>query len=201
MGDETTRTAFDDPDTLRAWQRARRRSLWTFTLWGFSLPGFPLLTMVLWQSLADGSIPGYVVAPLVLLSTVGLVVSERRLSRVKQMKGILAVYPWKEHPPLKKVLAGDVAHFQLPDPDAPNKRVSVLALRNGLGKRWRATLTDARARGFAFAGDPRFGMVITPLGQHELIAVRPKHPPLTGGRSNGVDEAAWQLAQEAGTGN
>ncbi|MFG3017939.1 hypothetical protein ACGFZQ_05205 [Streptomyces sp. NPDC048254] len=128
-------------------------------------------------------------------------VSERRLSRVKQMKGILAVYQWKEHPPLKKVLPGDVTHFQLPDPDAPNKKVSVVALRNGFGKRRRTTLTGARAHGFAFAGDPRFGVVLTPLGQHELIAVRPKHPQLSGGRPNGVDEASWQLAQAAGIGH
>ncbi|MEU0966550.1 hypothetical protein ABZ357_14475 [Streptomyces sp. NPDC005917] len=198
MGDETRRTAFDDPDTLRAWQRARRRSTAALTFWSLSLPGFWVLATLLWESMVGGSLPVYVMVPLVLVSAVGIGLSERRRSHVKQMKGILTVYAWQDHPPLQSVLPGDVAHFQLPDPDASSKKVSVVALRYGLGKRWRASMTDARAQGFALAGDPRFGVVITPRGQHAFVAVRPKHPPLTSGRPNGVDEVSWQQAQAAG---
>ncbi|WP_405870269.1 hypothetical protein [Streptomyces sp. NBC_00005] len=198
MVDETSRNAIDDPDALRAWQVARRRSTTAFTFWGISLPGFPVLAMVLWEPLVGGSLPGYAIAPLVIVSAVGLVLSERRWSQVKQMRGILAVYPFKDHPPLKSVSAGDIAHFQLPDPDAPNKKVSVVALRYGLGKQWRNTMAEVRDQGFVLAGDPRFGMVITPRERHELIAVRPKHPQLTGGRPNGVDESSWHQARAAG---
>ncbi|MFJ9708596.1 hypothetical protein [Streptomyces sp. NPDC101234] len=198
MGDETPRTAFDDPDTLRAWQRTLRRSTTALTFWSLSLPGFFVVATLLWESLVGGSLPVYVIVPLVLVSAVGIGLSERRRSHVKQMKGILSVYAWQDHAPLKSVHSGDIAHFQLPDPDASNQRVSVVALRYGLGKQWRAAMTEARDQGFALAGDPRFGIVITPRGQRELIAVRPKHPPLSSGRPNGVDEASWQQAQAAG---
>ncbi|MEV5955600.1 hypothetical protein AB0M11_17820 [Streptomyces sp. NPDC051987] len=154
--------------------------------------------MVLWESLVGGSLPAYAIVPLVVVSTVGLALSERRWTQVKQMKGILAVYPWSEHPSLKPVPQGDVGHFQLPDPDAPTKKVSVVALRYGLGKKWRTTMTVARAQGFSLAGDPRFGVVIAPRGRQELIAVRPKHPPLSSGRPNGVESSSWELAQSAG---
>ncbi|MEU2422907.1 hypothetical protein ABZ619_18115 [Streptomyces sp. NPDC007851] len=198
MGDETPRTAFEDPDTLRAWQQAQRRSTAALTFWGLSLPGFFVLATLLWESLVGGSLPIYVIAPLVLVSAVGIGLSERRRSHVKQMKGILAVYPWQYHPPLKSVHPGDVAHFQLPDPDALNKKVSVIALRYGLGMQWRAAMTEARAQGFTLAGDPRFGVVLSPRGQSKLIAVQPKNPQLTSGRPNGVDEASWQQAKTAG---
>ncbi|NUP74081.1 MAG: hypothetical protein HOQ07_05440 [Sinomonas sp.] len=199
MVDETPRTAFDDPDTLRAWQNARRRSTTAFALWVMSLPGFPVLAMVVWDSRVGGSLPSYAVVPLVIVSTIGLVLSERRWSQVKQMRGILAVYPSKEHLPLKGVAPGDVAHFQLPDPDIPSKKVSVVAQRYGLGRHWRIMVAEARSQGFSFAGDPRFGVVMTPRGRQSLIAVRPKHPPLTNGRPQGVDEASWLQAQSAGT--
>ncbi|MFE4961999.1 hypothetical protein [Streptomyces sp. NPDC056660] len=198
MGDVTSRTAFDDPDTLRAWQRAQRRSTAALAFWGLSLPGFFVLGTLLWESLVGGSLPIYVIVPLVLASAIGIGLSERRRSHVKQMKGILAVYAWQDHPPLKSVHPGDVAHFQLPDPDASSKKVSVVALRYGLGKQWRATMTEARAQGFTLAGDPRFGVVISPREQRKLIAVQPKHPPLTSGRPNEVDEASWRQARAAG---
>ncbi|MGW2956970.1 hypothetical protein ACWDGI_00585 [Streptomyces sp. NPDC001220] len=201
MGDETPRTAFDDPATLRAWQRARRRTITTTTLWVLSLPGFFVLETVLWESLVGGSLPVYVMVVPIIVSVIGIAVSDSRRVQLKNMRGILATYPWQDHAPLKSNAPADISYLKLPNPDDRQKGVSVAVRRYGLtGKRWRSAVANARSRGFKFAGDPRFGTVIALQGVHELGAAKPTHvlAPSRGARPDGVSETAWQRAQAAG---
>lgn len=160
-----------------------------------------MLETVLWESFLGGSLPVYVTIVSVIVSVIGIAVSDSRRVQLKKMRGILAVYPWQDHPPLKSSAAADVSHLKLPNPDDRQKGVNVVVRRYGLtGKRWRTAVTDARTQGFKFAGDPRFATVITPHGVVELGAARPAHAlrPNKGTRPDGVSEAAWERATAAG---
>ncbi|RPE41668.1 hypothetical protein EDD90_4759 [Streptomyces sp. Ag109_O5-1] len=201
MSDEVSRNAFDDPGTLRAWQRARRRSITATTLWILSLPGFFVLETITWESLTGGSLPVYIMVLPILISAVGVGVSDSRRVQLKEMRRILAVYPWQDHPPLKNATPADINYLKLPDPDDRAKYISVVVRRYGLtGKHWRSALSNARTRGFMFAGDPRFAAVVALRGVDELGMARPTHvlAPARGARPDGVSEPAWLRARAAG---
>ncbi|MFV8186141.1 hypothetical protein [Streptomyces sp. AF1B] len=201
MGDETSHAAFDDPDTLRAWRRARARATAATTFWVISLPGLFVLTLIGWESLVGSSLPAYVMPVPILVSVIGVAVADSRRVQLKKMRGILAIYPWQNHPPLNSNASADVSYLKIPNPDDRQKSVSVTVRRYGLlGKRWRNALTNAHTQGFQFAGDPRFGAVIALQGVTELGAARPTHAlDTTGGaRPRAVSDEAWQRARAAG---
>ncbi|MFB7493948.1 hypothetical protein ACFC09_04445 [Streptomyces sp. NPDC056161] len=201
MTDRAPEAALADPATLRAWKRARRRATAATVFWVLSLPGFFVLATIGWESFVGDSLPVYAVIILVLVSVVGIAVSDVRRVQLKKMRGILATYPWLDHPPLKAVVPADLDYLKVPHPDEPGRSVSVVVRRYGLsGKRWRKAMTNARSQGFKFAGDPRFGAVIALDGPGELGFARPTHVlnPSKGTRPVGVSEGAWERAQAAG---
>ncbi|MDH6217752.1 hypothetical protein [Streptomyces pseudovenezuelae] len=201
MGDEPPRTAFDDPDTLRAWQRARRRATAATTFWVLSVPGFFVLETIGWESLVGGSLPAYVMVVPILVSVIGITVSDSRRVQLKNMRGILATYPWQDRSPLKRIAPADLSRLKIPNPDDLDKSVSVVVRRYGLlSKRRRDAVANASTSGFKYAGDPRFATVIALQGAGELGTARPAHALSAGkgDRPDGVSEAAWQRARAAG---
>ncbi|MFJ6084337.1 hypothetical protein ACIQI8_23330 [Streptomyces sp. NPDC092369] len=201
MGDETPRVAFDDPDTLRAWLRARRRAVAATTFWVLSVPGFFVLETIGWESWAGGSLPAYVMVVPILVSVIGIAVSDSRRVQLRNMGGILATYPWQDRHPLERSGPTDPSCLKIPDPDDPDKSVSVAVRRYGLlTKRRRDAVANARTSGFKFAGDPRFAIVLALRGVGELGAARPVHAlnASKGDRPDSVSEAAWQHARAAG---
>ncbi|WP_129307520.1 hypothetical protein [Streptomyces sp. L2] len=201
MGDETPRSAFDDPGTLRAWQRARRQAIATTAFWVLSLPGFFVAATLLWESQVGGSLPVYIIGAWVLVAVIGIAVSDSRRVQLKTMRGILATYPWQEHPALDGSGPPDITCLKLPNPDDRDKAVSVAVRRYGLsGRRWRSAVAHARAQGFRYAGDPRFAAVIALRGVEELGAARPTHALAAsrGARPDLVSESAWRRARAAG---
>lgn len=201
MGDETPHTAFDDPDTLRAWKRARRRATAATMFWVLSLPGFFMLVVIGWESLVGGSLPAYVMPGPILISVIGVAVSDSRRVQLKKMRKILAAYPWQDHPPSKRSASADLGYLKIPNPDDQQKSVTVTIQRYGfLRQRRRHALTNAHNCGFKSAGDPRFAAVIALQGLSELGAARPTHAiaPSKGVRPKGISDEAWLRARAAG---
>ncbi|WP_052863866.1 hypothetical protein [Streptomyces niger] len=204
MSETSPQGALHDPDTLRAWRRARRQVLWSLIL--LTVATFVLLVVAV-EIGGDASPLMYLYCLLAVPPVLCIAALSRRQDQLKGMKRVLAAYPWQDvtPAPVRMAKAGGSGHgdeykrLHIPNPDEPEKNVTVIARRSTPGPKWRRTLSKASEQGFQFAGDPRFGGVITLRGRPDyLIAVLPRHEFLNvQGRPKGVSEAAWHRARSA----
>ncbi|GAA0487781.1 hypothetical protein [Streptomyces olivaceiscleroticus] len=204
MPEHSHQAAFRDAETLRAWRRARRHILWSLIL--STVATFVLLVVAV-EIGGDANGLMYLYCLLAAPPILWIAALSRRQDQLKGMKGVLETYPWQDVTPapvrmVKTSGSGYEAEYKrlrIPDPDEPGKNVTVIARRSVPGPKWRRTLSKASEQGFQFAGDPRFGGVITLRGRPDyLIAVLPQHEFLNvQGRPKGVSEAAWHRARSA----
>ncbi|MFC6062533.1 hypothetical protein [Streptomyces ochraceiscleroticus] len=202
MSEKSHQGAFHDPETLRAWRRARRKVLWSLIL--LTVATFALVFLAV-EIFSDT--PTLLLCPLAIPPVLWIAARSRRQDELKGMKPILEIYPWQDVTPAPARISkrgGSTSGAQrkaleIPNPDEPGKNVTVIARRTTLGTKWRRTLAEASEQGFQFAGDPRFGGVIALRGRPDyLIAVLPRHEFLNvQGRPKGVSEAAWHRARSA----
>lgn len=202
MSEKSHQVAFQDPETLRAWRRARQQVLWSLIL--LTVAAFALVLLAV-ETFSDT--PTLLLCPLAVPPVLWIAARSRRQDELKGMKPILETYPWQDVTPApvriskKGGTPSGAQHkvLEIPNPDEPGKNVTVIARRTTLGTKWRRTLVKASEQGFQFAGDPRFGGVIALRGRPEyLITVAPRHKFLNvQSRPKGVSEAAWHRARSA----
>ncbi|MGI5470572.1 hypothetical protein [Streptomyces sp. CA-132043] len=196
--------AFSDAETLRAWRRARRKILWSLIL--LTAATFVLLCSAV-ETGGDSPMLMYLYCLLAAPPVLWIAALSRRQDQLKGMKRVLEAYPWQDVTPApvrmpKADGSGHGAEYKrlhIPDPDEPEKNVTVVARRAAPGPKWRRALRKASEQGFQFAGDPRFGGVIALRGRPDyLLAVLPRHEfRNVQGRPKGVSEAAWHRARSA----
>ncbi|MFI9030630.1 hypothetical protein [Streptomyces sp. NPDC053560] len=204
MSETSPQGAFHDPDTLRAWCRARRQVLWALIL--LTVATFVLVVLAV-EVGGDATMLMYLYCLLAAPPVLWIAALSRRQDQLKGMKRVLEAYPWQDvtPAPVRTSKKGEPGHgsehkrLHVPNPDEPGKNVTVIARRSTPGPKWRRTLRKASEQGFQFAGDPRFGGVVALRGRPDyLIAVLPRHEFLNvQGRPKGVSEAAWHRARSA----
>ncbi|WP_306320766.1 MULTISPECIES: hypothetical protein [unclassified Streptomyces] len=199
--------ALSGPGGRSVWKRARRRVTFACAGWAVGLFVVPVAVQAAVEP-AAGAGPAWGVAGAVLVcALVGVCAAAFRDVQQRRMRPVLTAYEWQEVPAdtskrHKAAVKHAAAHFTLPDPDHPERRVGVIARRAPtMWLSWKRTLEGARRDGFWFAGDPRFGGVIAPRHRpHLLLMVRPKRDDafLTSAeRPDDVSEQAWQRAVRA----
>ncbi|MFC3578152.1 hypothetical protein ACFOZ0_33835 [Streptomyces yaanensis] len=122
-----------------------------------------------------------------------------RLSRWRRMRRILTTYPWRQQSRAVRITGGKEALFVLPDPDSPEKTVS-LKLAAGLFRIWsREALKDYDDE-LWYAGDPRFACVVAKPGPQSLscLAQPTAYNPRTSPRRKGLSPEARRRARAIG---
>ncbi|MFF7161184.1 hypothetical protein ACFZBP_07290 [Streptomyces sp. NPDC008086] len=152
--------AWDTPGTRTAVRRWTAGNLAKFILW-----------MALWWGALYATVvlPVAAVVPMVLVLLVLTVLEVRalgRLARGMRMRRVLAVYPWRRQPGAVRVDKGK-AVFVLPDPDHPEKTVS-LKLAAVLFRPWTHEALKGYDDELWYAGDPRFVCVVAKPGLRGL---------------------------------
>lgn len=146
------RTAF-----VRWTARHAAKALWWIALWWAAL----YVTILL---------PVWAAWPMALVLTViGIVacVALGRLALGWRVRRILRVYPWRRRPGAVRITRGRDAVFTLPDPDNPEKSVS-LRVTAGLFRALSMQTMKAYDEELWYAGDPRFACVMSESGRRGL---------------------------------
>ncbi|NBE54913.1 hypothetical protein [Streptomyces boluensis] len=171
MTKNLSKHAFEGPS---AWDVAgTSRALWRWA-------GLRLARAVGWVALWWGAVyvtvavlpAGAAVPMVVVLCALGVlaVLSFGRLWRGLRMRRILRVYPWRQESGAVLITdAGDAA-FRLPDPDHPEKTVS-LKVAAGLFRSWGGAALRDYDDELWYAGDPRFACVVAKPGPRGLACL------------------------------
>ncbi|MFI7408545.1 hypothetical protein ACIBU0_07760 [Streptomyces sp. NPDC049627] len=152
--------AWDTPGTRTALRRWVVGNLAKFLVW-----------MALWWAALYATVvlPVAAVVPMVLVLLVLTVLEVRalgQLARGMRMRRVLAVYPWRQQPGAVRIDKGK-AVFVLPDPDHPEKTVS-LKLAAVLFRPWTHEALKDYDEELRYAGDPRFACVVAKPGLRGL---------------------------------
>ncbi|MGP4013438.1 hypothetical protein [Streptomyces sp. 4N124] len=153
--------AWGTPGTGSALSRWAAGQLTKWLVWVALWWGALYVTVVL--------LPVGAVVPMVLVLTVlvyNAAMSLVKLARVWRMRRILGVYPWRQQRGAVRITKGK-AVFVLPDPDNPEKTVSLKVSAGVLGSWTRAALKDYDEE-LWYAGDPRFACVVAKPGLRGL---------------------------------
>lgn len=185
--------AWDTPGARRAFRRWTLRHLAKSLGWVGLWWGTVYLTLLL---------PVAAAVPMVLvLLVIGIpaLLAVGRLSTGWRMRRILAVYPWRQQSGAVRITQGKNALFVLPDPDSPEKTVS-LKVAAGLFRTWsHAALKDYDDE-LWYAGDPRFACVVAKPGPRSLscLAQPTAYHPRTSPRRKGLSPEARRRARAIG---
>ncbi|MFH0517213.1 hypothetical protein ACHBTE_08545 [Streptomyces sp. M41] len=169
-----------------AWQLAR--SLGLVALWWGAL----YVTLLL---------PVAAVVPMTLVLFVLMYVTVLALGRLAsgwRMRRILAVYPWRQQSGAVRVDRGKGV-LVLPDPDSPEKAVS-LKLAAGLFRSWTREALKDYDEELWYAGDPRFACVVAKAGPRAMSClVQPTaYSYRTSPRRKGLSPEARRRARAIG---
>ncbi|MFJ7589740.1 hypothetical protein ACIQZO_20630 [Streptomyces sp. NPDC097617] len=160
-----TKSAWDHPPTVVGYKRLALRRLG----WVLSLGGPPLAALA-----CTGFVPyaGMTLALMIILVTPYLPWVIVAYFRRRRVAAVLQTYPWREWP---------CQHPRRP-PGSP--RTVAIPFREDFTAMFRiipfpvplATLEDNHPDRIWFAGDPRFGGVVSPVGGHYPVRVVPHTP-------------------------
>ncbi|GGY03284.1 hypothetical protein [Streptomyces djakartensis] len=186
--------AWDTPGTRRAFRirtaRHLAKSLGWVALWWATL----FVTLLL---PVEASLPMAVVLVLIgLMACLAL----GRLALGWRMRRILTVYPWRRQSGAVRITKGKDAVFVLPDPDTPEKTVS-LKVSAGLFRTWSHEALKQYDEELWYAGDPRFACVVArPPGLSGLgyLAQPTAYNPRTSPRRKGLSPEARRRARAIG---
>lgn len=154
--------AWDAPGTRRALRRWTAGNLAKFLGWVALWWAALYVTVVL--------LPVAAVVPMVLVLLVITILASLalgRLARGVRIRRILTVYPWRQQSGAVRITAGKDALFVLPDPDSPEKTVS-LKVSAGLFRTWSREALKDYDEELRYAGDPRFACVVAKPGLRGL---------------------------------
>ncbi|WP_051704876.1 MULTISPECIES: hypothetical protein [unclassified Streptomyces] len=186
--------AWDTPGTRRAFRRRTVRHLAKSLGWVALWWGALFLTLLL---PVEASVP---MALVLLVIGVLAVVALGRLALGWRMRRILTVYPWRQQSGAVRVTKGKDAVFVLPDPDNPEKSVS-LKVSAGLFRAWSHEALKEYDEELWYAGDPRFACVVSkPPGPSDLgyLAQPTAYNPRTSPRRKGLSPEARRRARAIG---
>ncbi|MCF1593394.1 hypothetical protein [Streptomyces muensis] len=115
------------------------------------------------------------------------------------MRRVLAVYPWRQQSGAVRITAGKEALFVLPDPDSPDKSVSLKAPA-GLLRTWSREALKDYDEELWYAGDPRFACVVAKPGLRGLdcLAQPTAYDHRTDPRRKGLSPEARRRAKAIG---
>ncbi|MEW2402684.1 hypothetical protein [Streptomyces sp. NPDC046862] len=185
--------AWDTPGTRRAFRLRTARhlamGLGSVALWW----GAVFVTVLL---------PVAAVVPMVLvLMVIGIMalVALGRLGWGWRMWRILRVYPWRQKSGAVRITRGKDAIFVLPDPDSPEKTVS-LKVSAGLFRTWSREALKEYDEELWYAGDPRFACVVAKPDLRGLgyLAQPTAYNHRTSPRRKGVSPEARRRARAIG---
>lgn len=185
--------AWDTPGTPTA---LRRRTAWNLAR---TLGWMALWWAALYVTVVQ--LPVAAVVPMVLVLLVLTVLEVRALGSLAQgmrMRRVLAVYPWRQQPGAVRIDRGK-AVFELPDPDHPEKTVS-LKLAAGLFRTWSREALKDYDEELWYAGDPRFACVVAKPGLRGLgyLAQPTAYNHRTSPRRKGLSPEARRRARAIG---
>lgn len=185
--------AWDTPGTRRALRRWTARNVAKSLGWVVLWWGTLYLTLLL---------PVAAVVPMVLvLSAIGILacLTLGRLSKGWRMKRILAVYPWRQQSGAVRITKGKDALFVLPDPDDPEKTVSLKATA-GLFRSFSREALKEYDEELWYAGDPRFACVVAKPDLRGLgcLAQPTAYDSRTSPRRKGLSPEARRRARAIG---
>lgn len=192
--------SFDGPV---AWDTPGSRpamSLWTARHLARSLVWVALWWAALYVTVS--LLPVAAVVPMVLvLMTIGIMalLALGRLAMGWRMWRILRVYPWRQQPGAVRITKGKDAVFVLPDPDSPEKTVSLKASA-GVFRTWSREAVKDWDEELWYAGDPRFACVVAKHGLRGLgyLAQPTAYNHRTSPRRKGLSPEARRRARAIG---
>lgn len=185
--------AWETPGTRRAFRlwtaRHLARALGWVALWWAALYGTILL-------------PVAAVVPMVLvLLSIGTMalLALGRLAVGWRMWRILRTYPWRQRSGAVRITKGKDALFVLPDPDSPEKAVSLKAPA-GLFRTWSREALKEYDEELWYTGDPRFACVVAKPGLRGLgyLAQPTAYNHRTSPRRKGLSPEARRRARAIG---
>ncbi|MGW1028651.1 hypothetical protein ACWD4J_34040 [Streptomyces sp. NPDC002577] len=185
--------AWDTPGTRRALLRWTARHLAKSLGWVALWWGALYLTVLLPVAAA---VPMALVLFVITLLTW---LAFGRLSRRRRMRRILTTYPWRQQSGAVRITGGKEALFVLPDPDSPEKTVS-LKVAAGLFRSWSREAQKDYDDELWYAGDPRFACVVAKSGPAYLSCLTQPtaYNPRTSPRRKGLSPEARRRARAIG---
>ncbi|MET9831867.1 hypothetical protein ABZ078_21800 [Streptomyces sp. NPDC006385] len=185
--------AWETPGTRRAFLLWTARHLARALVWVALWWGALYVTLLL---------PVAAVVPMVLvLLSIGTMalVALGRLAMGWRMWRILRVYPWRQLSGAVRITKGKDALFVLPDPDSPEKVVSLKAPA-GLFRTWSHEALKEYDEELWYAGDPRFACVVAKPGLRGLgyLAQPTAYNHRTSPRRKGLSPEARRRARAIG---
>ncbi|MFJ6495377.1 hypothetical protein [Streptomyces virginiae] len=160
-----TKAAWDHPPTVVGYKRlAARRLGWVLSLGGPPLAALACINLVPHAGLAF-ALMTMLAAPLFPWVTIAYF-------RRRRVATVLKSYPWREWPcrhPRRP--PGSPSTIAIPFDEGFTATFRIIPLPVPL-----ATLEDSHPERIWFAGDPRFGGVVSPVGGHYPVRVVPHTP-------------------------
>ncbi|MFF8373959.1 hypothetical protein ACF05W_34915 [Streptomyces lydicus] len=189
-------TAWDDPDTRRAWRSttlfrcaAVLGSLLAFPAWLFAVVMTPAWLLVLWL-------------PVLCVGLWYALLAMAAMASLAGTRRVLRVYPWQAGITEVRSKKNGSTQFVVPNPERAEKPVSLgYGGLIGTGRHfWVRTVKCGQVTAAWFAGDPRYlGVVATPGPRHlVLVAQREATDSRMSPRRRGVSPEARAKARAAG---